>query len=431
MMDIYALSGNVAKAHSIFTSTAPDAVSYGLLIKAYSRHGNMLEATKVVHQLLADPNVSPSVNIFTVLVEGWAVSTRPDAVDQAFAVLRLLREHHRCVELNIRPNNFFFTSLLKCLAASKASNAGERAEALLDEMDREAERSSGKDDYFHRPDCVTLSLAIKTCFEAGDLTRAESIMKRMETSDTPPNTRTYNSILQYYAQLGTSAAAQRTEHIISYMKELSQTTKATVEPNAISYNIVLAAWARSGDADATERMWTVYQQMQTESISPSMASYNTLVSFFAKSGGKETLARADQVLQDMVQRNHAEFRPDFRHFNPVINAFLHSNDASSATATLVRYIEGYLCDSHECSKPNRSYFSRVTKAWIQTGDLVRATVFLDKIQELHDALHLPEGPCRESYRALVAAWDTSDHPRKSEYTARLETKLSSFARALE
>jgi pentatricopeptide repeat protein len=384
----------------------------------------------VVDQLLSDPKVKPNVQVFTALVEAWASSSRHDAADQAFAVLRLIREHPRCMESNIRPNNWFFSALLKCLSASEAPDAGKHAEALLDDMEFQATQSTNGETRSERPDCVTYALAIKACLQAGDLTRADSVMRRMENSPTPPNLHTYNTILQYYAQMGTPAAARRTEDILSYVKRLSQVSNTSPRLNAISYNIALAAWARSGDLDSANRMWRVYQQMQADSVAPSMASYSTLISFFSKSDQKEIISMADIVIRDMTQRNRVEFRPDFRHFNPVLNGFLQINDARGATNTLLRCIELHLRDGNNTqgSKPKRGYFESVTKAWISAGDLISATVFLEKIQELHDSMRLSEGPSREAYRALVTAWEKSDHANKDEYMARLEVRLVSLAR---
>lgn len=422
MMDIYALTNKLEKAESIFTRVEPDITKYELMIKAYGKSDNADQATRAVHAILSDARIQPGIRVFTSLLNALAECSRRDVVEEAFAVVRLLEENPRCVDLGIRPDVPFFHALLKCLSASNSSDVGSRSEAVLDDMG--SRFLAG--DIHTKPNAFTFTLAIKACLHAGDLGRADAIMKRMEKSDTPPNVRTYNNILQHYSQLGTPAAAERTEQILAYMKDLS-TSNTSVQPDVVSYNIALAGWARSGASDSAGRMWTIYEQMMADKINPSMSSYNTMITFFARSNKKNVLAKAKYLLQEMTNSNQLDVRPDYRHFNPVLNGFLRINDAANATELLVRYIDVYTKYNNEVTKPNLCFFDEVTKAWMRAGDLAKATSFLEKIQQLHDTKLLPEGPNHETYRALLVAWTRSSHPDKNVYATKLYAKLASFA----
>jgi pentatricopeptide repeat protein len=415
MMDIYARSGKLDQAESVFnTFRSPDAVKYRVLFKAYAMSNRADRATELFHRMLQESRVAPDVGLFNSLISAWAESSQPDAVEQAFEIMRLMQENEKCLELGVRPDVKTFSALLKCLVASRRSDAGKRAENILDDMES---RSRAGDPYM-KPSEVVYNLAVKACFQAGDLERAEAVMKRMVQSGTPPDIRTYSDILQHYSQIGTPAAAERAEQILAYMNDLAK-SNPSLQPNAFSYNIVLAAWARSGDPNAANRIWKIYEQMTTDQIDLTTATYNTLISFLAKSRKLEDVQRADLLLQTMENINRTGILPDYRHFLPVMKGFANMSDPESATRILIRNVEAYIKGKNDEAKPIPPHFHLAVTAWIRYGNLEKATSVLEKMQELCDANRLPEGPAMRTYQTLLAAWMKSTHPKKDLYTTKL------------
>ena len=111
--------------------------------------------------MLQDSRVKPDVETFNALIDAWAKSSYPDAVEQAFAVISIMEEDAKCLELGLRPDAITFSTLLKCLAASKSSYAGKRAEDVLDDIERR--HSAGDTDM--KPDVIAYTLAIVTAPE--------------------------------------------------------------------------------------------------------------------------------------------------------------------------------------------------------------------------------------------------------------------------
>jgi pentatricopeptide repeat protein len=414
-MDIYARCEKLDKAESLFENTKnPGIIKYGVLIKAYGNAGRVDLAMEVLHRMLKDSRVEPNANIFNSLINQWAESSRPDAVEQAFDVFHLMEKNEKCLELGVRPNVITFSALLKCLAASPRSDAGGRVEDVLDDMERRYRAG----DTHMKSNPITYNLAMKACFQGGDLARAEAVMKRMEQSGTPPDIRTYSDILQHYSQIGTPAAAERAEQILAYMNDLAK-SNPSLQPDAFSYNIVLAAWARSGDPNAANRIWKIYEQMTTDQIDLTTATYNTLISFLAKSRKLEDVQRADLLLQTMENINRTGILPDYRHFLPVMKGFANMSDPESATRILIRNVEAYIKGKNDEAKPIPPHFHLAVTAWIRYGNLEKATSVLQKMQELCDANRLPEGPGMRTYQTLLAAWMKSTHPKKDLYTTKL------------
>ena len=82
--------------------------------------------------------------------------------------------------------------------------------------------------------------------------------------------------------------------------------------------------------------------------------------------------------------------------------------------------------NNEGAKPIPTNFHMVTIVWIGSGDLVNATSFVEKMTELHNAKHLPEGPDLCTFQTLLNAWKKSRHPKKNTCTARLEAKIAAL-----
>jgi pentatricopeptide repeat protein len=288
LMDIYARSGQDDKVESLLqNATRPDTGIYGILIIAYCNSGRADRATEALHRMLHDSRVAPTVELFNTLIEALVESSRPDAVEQAFEFMRLMQKNERSLIIGVRPDVRTYNTLLECLAVPRNIDAGKRAVDVLDDM--EGRYHAG--DILVKPSQISYNLAVKACCQAQDLERADTVLKRMKKPDITLTIQAYNDILHYYSLIGTSAAAERTEQILAYMKDLAKSTPF-FKPNETSYNIVLAAWTRSGDPDAANRMWTIYEQMLTDQIDLDIVGYNTLKKFLKKTRKPEDAQRA-------------------------------------------------------------------------------------------------------------------------------------------
>jgi pentatricopeptide repeat protein len=421
-MDTYARCGKIDQVESVFENMEnPGVVEYGVLIKAYGNAGKFNRATEVLQQLLLESRVPPVVDLFTSLIDAWADSSQPDAAEQAFAIMRMMEEDEKCVELGVRPNVVTFSALLKCLAASTSSDACIKAEAVLDDM--EGRYCAG--DTRAKPNQISYTLAMKACFRAGDLARADAIMRRMEASDTPPDLRTYSGILQHYSQLGTPATAERTEQILAYMKELAK-TNPLLQPNVFAYTIVLNAWAGSGDPNATNRMWKVYEQIKSDGVQMDTVFYDSLLNYLSKSRKRVALQRAVLLLQEMENGKRSDLLPNSRQYTAVINGFINAGDMENATLVLLRSVEAYVNSKNDGAKPFPSTFHLLTMAWIKSGNLVKATLLLEKMQELHETKRLPMGPDLGTFYTLLSCWGQSSHPKKDLYKTKMESKIAAL-----
>ena len=95
-------------------------------------------------------------------------------------------------------------------------------------------------------------------------------MDRMEKSDTPPDIRTYSDILNNLSKAATTESAERSEQILSRMKQLAKTDSPALKPNVYAYNIAMNAWSKSGHPESAKRMWRLYEQMKDDNVDSGM-----------------------------------------------------------------------------------------------------------------------------------------------------------------
>lgn len=421
MMDIYACAGSHERAQAIFDRMKPSTANYNVLLKSLGKQGKAAQASAILKDMLESPHVKPDIISFNTVIDCWAEdSSNRNAYYEAERIFRFMEDDPKCKELGIRPDTITFCSLLKVLSHSdKKTNAGKRAEGILDEMER---RHKAGDPNVAMPNEVAYSLAFKACARTNDLERANVVLWRMEQSDTPPDVHTYNSFIYQLGRRGEWIATERAEEYMERMKHNAKTDKRRdLMPNSETYCLVMDAWARSGHDGAGIRLWMLYEQMQEEKVQIDQAIYNGLIEALSKSGTEQALKRAEHLLQSMDKNT-----PGYRHYNSIIKGWLQLGNADQATKVLMRGIEAYINDKNEQVKLAPAIMDRVMQGWINENDLLRATSFLDKLQTLYDNKQLPEGPDARAYDTLIGAWRRSLHPDKAKNIEILEKKMAAL-----
>lgn len=423
LMDIYAHAGRADDVEAMMHKIGQrDPVKYSILVRAYGKMDRAdLAMDAVFSRMLNDPNITPVAYAFKTLVEAWVGSSRSDAVDQAYSIFHKLDESAICQQHNIRPDSFMFGALLKVVGASKRPDCGTKAIAILDDMERRALKTKDKD---LLPNKVIYDLALNVCLQgANDIDSTERILKRMETSNYPPDLHLYNEVLSCYSLLNSVEAAERAEQMLDYIKGLSKSI-SQLKPNDFTYNAVINCWIASQHSSAPERVWLLYEQMQDDFVQPNMGTFNALIPFLSKSNrGLLDVGRADELLELMECGKIAGVVPDRRHYGPLMNGWIAIGEAQKAGGVLLRRVKTYINASKqnkERCKPTPDHFYLVANGWIRIDKLVEASEFIEQMQALFDKGHIPEGPDLYSYLTLHSAWSRSTYPEAERYLDKLD-----------
>lgn len=287
MLDVYARTGRLDEVEALFAQLDHlDTVKYNILIGAYNRNHRPEKATEVLMDLLEQGHEKLDyASLLVGVLDAWAESPLSDGYARAAAVFRLV-DSEPCRSLGVRHGVASYGAMLKCLVRlHRREDSGEIAEGLLNEMKQNNLAPNG----------ICFNLAVRACYNAGDMERAEKLMTRFQNSDTPPTTRTFSDILMHFATMGTPKAAERCESILAHMHSMSL-QHPEITPDQVSYNCVMTAWAKANVPESPQRMARIFENMMSEGMEPDFVSCNQLLSALCKSDQKEDILQADKIL---------------------------------------------------------------------------------------------------------------------------------------
>jgi PPR repeat len=454
LMDIYALAGQAKKAESLFQSIhRPNAVHYGLLIKAYGKSDQADLAVNLFMQLLEQNGrdqdgtlLLPNVKVCTTLINAWAESTRPDAAEQALAIWNVMETHPSCVKAGIRSDTFTFNMLLKVFSAnttvltetgtvgtmnSVSANAEFRcvqSEFILDEMERRYKAGQSN----VRSNTFSYTLAIKTCIQTGDYNRAESVIERLEDRllfpypespratwdwDSVPVMTVYKDILNLYADVGTTEAASRAQSVLMRVADSVHETihqlhgawelhdsQATMDAQlqqsiVFLYSSVIHAWTKSmlnltsGDKDdVVKHSPQLLQETEPEAIDQVWRVYEHLLLWKVLEPNMSMYCNLILCLSKSREQTNLIRADDL--LKQMEDRMRQATTDLSATG---RHANSIL--------PDRRHFGPVMNGWIGIGDMERASnVLLRRIEAYRQYKVSQAAPSPDNFYLITNAY---------------------------
>jgi len=214
------------------------------------------------------------------------------------------------------------------------------------------------------------------------LDRMEKMVKsgEMDASEGPTVIH-YNAVLDAWANSVLDNHAKRAEVLLNKM-----IVEKKVQPNTISFNACIDAYAKNGDGDKAEELLNMmdelYQNEGIQEYKPDTRSYNSVMNAFSKSLEKNAAAKAETILRKMTsiyeQESHGEdlkvnlkVKPDFFSFAIVINAWARSLEYGKAKKAQQLYLEmvDLYNEGNRSLRPNVVIFNSVLNACAYTvGD---------------------------------------------------------------
>lgn len=161
----------------------PDIVSYNTVLAAVARSGDSLGAESILQDMINNPHLpNPTKRSFTSVISSWAEQGQPG---KALKLLDLMDQ------LNEEPNTFIYNCVLQGFVRSRDRKSTERAFALFDSM-----RERGLVNHVSYNTMIHL-LAFDKSKSNDAVERAEQLLDEMERSlRITPNEVTYNTLLK-------------------------------------------------------------------------------------------------------------------------------------------------------------------------------------------------------------------------------------------
>lgn len=414
-MNAFAQYDKVELVEDVFNNLdCPTASDYGILIKAYGRSGKPDLALKQGMALLEDERTPlNSVRSLNEVLEAISFSRKKDSLKTAYGFLNVMETHPRVEKFGLKPDRYSFVSLLNCIKYSDVKNAGETANGILLEMERRK--------LTHGP---AMTKAIRICMDAGEYVLADRIMQDMEASSSQPTLGTYISVMQHWAEKKSKAAAERTENVLNHLYQLAK-SNPSLRPNSAIYDISIRAWATSNSPNASQRVWKLYEKLKTQGDGAiDMGLYSTIIAYLCATRDPIDVKHAEEIIENMEQTG---IRPVSLHYDLIATAHAELGSIRGASRIMTRRINDVLVNRNLKASPTPSAIDCFISLLTQNGEHMKATMFLEKIDQLYGSKLLVYRPPLTSYQNVRDAWEKSPDPSKKEHLPKLSHRIKSYA----
>mmetsp|Transcript_5157 Transcript_5157/g.11220 ORF Transcript_5157/g.11220 Transcript_5157/m.11220 type:complete len:898 (+) Transcript_5157:93-2786(+) len=424
----------------------PELQSYNTVIKAHAK-SKRKDSAKRAANILASMEAVPDKISYSSCIDAWSRSGERGAALKAERLLKEMNVLSEDGHLDCKPDRLTYNAVIHAWAMSGEQDAGEKSEQLLYQMQK-LYRAGDKE---MQPDTWTYNTVIHAYANSsgrGAARKALKVLKRMEAihiagdPNVTPDAYSYNSAMNGLAKSREIGSAQMAEDLLERMESLSPagryiknvrnvppTALRNVQPDQISYNTAIFAWANSGDMRAAAKAEAILQKMISayqagdETLKPDVTTYNSLITAWSKTPSAGAASAAEELLDRMFQLyddGDKECLPDRQSFTSVINAWAKSRDPSKAknAQRLLRRMNALLEAGYENLRPNVYVYGAVLNACAFTygrkGVKEEAfTIAIETFQELNKSPYVSSNDVTyATFMRAVTTLAEKDDPRR-------------------
>ncbi|KAL7542284.1 hypothetical protein ACHAXR_013211 [Thalassiosira sp. AJA248-18] len=386
---------------------APDVRTYNLVLSAYANEKGPSQAEKILQRLEKHKDIKPDSISYITVMDSYA---KIGDAHNSLRILSLMEKSFENGNLQAKPSRRAYVSALNSLAKGGRGDAGARAEALVQKM----EKLYKAGDADLKPDTTVYNVLIN-CHK-NSASRAEKVLYRMGKRDVV----SYSNVINAYSNMGGFKAAKRAQELLDEMQK-----DDGVEPNAFAFN------SRSGTKGAAQkaegllqRMEKLYEEGKTE-LQPSARVYTSVISAWANSNDPGSALRAEILLKlmwAMYKRGNKSVKPNVQTFTTVINAWAKSREREAgerAEALLDQMIKLYEKGDSEV-KPNVQTLTAAIHAYARTGARDAASKANGILKKMEAIGVLPN---IQTYNVLISLWGNSQQQDAGKKAESILTRL--------
>ena len=304
--------------------TKPSIVTYNVLLNSLAKSGDIERMEEILSQMIQGEidGISPDTVSFTTLLKAYRNVGTTDAAEKAESLLLQMEELYDNGIYSVRPNAITYTTVIECYAKIQSRNAGEKAEDILRRLERR--------------------------WSMNDTNNDTDIHVHVD-QDVRPDVQAYNTVIAAYMN---TDGPEKAENFLWSM--LSLDDKIAVEPNNVSFNTVMTGYARRGDSEKAEAILMKMHQLHVGyelHTKPDTISYNIVLDALANAGkhsrnkqesqriaqrGSDILAHMERLHEESSDEN---LKPNSRTYNTCINIYAKAGMIDEADALLQKFTE--------------------------------------------------------------------------------------------
>jgi len=249
---------------------------------------------------------------------------------------------------------------------------------------------------------------ITCCSRAGDGVFAFKFLKKAQEAGHQPNHITFNAVINAFAKQGEIKQAL---HVAGEMK------RQGMEFDTITYNTIIDAWARAGDA-ATAQLWM--KRMLSSGVKASVVTFGSVLRACAVAGLPEELDYwHDRSVELGIELN-------LICYSSVVNALARRDNVVAAMKWLTRMVQREVQPTVQC-------FTGILTAILNSGDVVGGARLVDKMRSVdvepdggvYSQLIVAALSARQPCRQMAQDWADECIANKCKLTRAAESGLIS------
>jgi hypothetical protein len=301
-------------------SIKPNLVTYSIVLKAVANAGDLATAEQLLYKLYetnskGDNNGATKIIMqsLRLTLKGCAKSQDLDAAHHASTILSKFQKLSDKNRLDSHPDFACHESVLFCWARSTSEQAGERAEALIRDMQT---RFNTGDNKARKPTSKHFLAAIQAHANTGNGDRAEALFHQMYgeymmgNESMRPDTQFFNAILFAWSVSSSTSAVDRAEKTLTRMLQHYESNELDSKPNIATYNLVLSCWANAsaeGSAASAEELLREIETLASNGdgdLTPDHTSYEIVINAWKEAGNPEQAQRLEDELREKSHSDH-------------------------------------------------------------------------------------------------------------------------------
>ncbi|OEU17025.1 hypothetical protein FRACYDRAFT_239625 [Fragilariopsis cylindrus CCMP1102] len=385
----------------------PNTITYNTVITAYSRAGYPQRSEELLNEMITNTQdndydtqnqllqgssnnrsttvtTKPDVQSFTSILAGWARIGTIEAAERADELLQMMQRP----EINIEPNVETYGSCIHCWARVAAGT----------------ETKSNSNSNYNNNNNINQEKAVK---------RAEELFHEMRVDrNIQPNVFSYTGLLNAYGRSGCAEKAH--EFLEACLHEYDTTGDPRMKPTAVTFTAILNAWSKVATSipDAADKAHSLLRRMKEEyGIEPNAFSYSTVLDAYARSNRPDATDKAQHLFRDM--REVVGLEPNAYTCTNVLKALARGGRAEVAEELLIELIN----DERVTAKLGPHAFSCVLHGWSKSNRrdaAERAEDLLIQMQNLYRQKKVFEPPNAICYNSVLTCWAHSNVPGAAE-----------------
>ena len=394
----------------------PTSDSYGLIIHSWSQMG-YAERSEAALRLMYNDYVHNGNDLakvtsfqFNSAISAWHRSGAPHALDRAFSLFDNMQK------LNVTPDAATFGALMVSLSRSTDRSAGEKAERILREQQKQYK--AGNEDC--KPEALNYNAAMHCWSLVGNVPKAIALLRELLDEHKKGNARITDErpFITAFAALARSRdrnAAEEAEALFQEMTLLCDAGDLYFQPSAICYTGLQGCWASVEQPISGEKCLSLLHEMKEkytagdEGMRPTEANYKIVIDAFARIRNPQ---RAEEVWYEMLQSfldGNPDAMPGNESCKAVLAGWLMSGAPDAIQRTidvLERIAEVDRSDTIEL-KVNRNAYHLLLDICSKADNpdvLAGAEAIVRKMKEIHDEGRNAVGPDTRCYNIAINCW---------------------------